>query len=118
MLHPVFQLIPECPIFLIDVEVILLVGIVGHKYIGIAIVVDIRDRHPQTETDQGPVNTGLPGNFGEMPWSFRNRWSPPPLRNSATPIHFRKVTVVGVAQLIDGMGLLLIMKQSRSPSRS
>jgi len=62
----VFQVIFECAVFLVDIEVIAFVGIVGDEDIGPAVAVDVADGYAEAEADEAAVDAGLLCYFGEV----------------------------------------------------
>ena len=55
----------ECPIALIDVEIIALIKIIGHVDVDVTVFVDIAQSNPKTKSNETAINAGTIGHVGK-----------------------------------------------------
>src|SRR4029078_3707821 len=66
VLHALLQLVFKCAVFLIDVQIISFVIVIGYIHVWVTVIIHITYGNTQSKTNEGPVNTGLFCYVGKM----------------------------------------------------
>ena len=108
MPNPVFQLIFEGAVLLVDIKVVLFIRVVGNIHIRPAVAIDVRDEGAETKADEAAVYAGLLCDLGEVAVVIAEEVIASAFEPGLYgPFGIGKITAIGIVQGIDRDGAVV-----------